>query len=113
MDQSEEIAIAVLETKLVNLRDMMEAKFKEIETQLYRLQAALDKLTDVTVMKTQHQQQVKKVERAHIRLDDLEKKIARYEQVTRLLNIVWGIASAIIVAVFIALATGRAHIVWQ
>lgn len=113
MPPGDSTEIAILQTKLQSLREMTEAKFEQVESQLDRLQDALDKVAAIAVTKTLYQQQIESIKRAHTRLNTHDTKLTRYEHVTRLLNVVWGIVGAIIVTVLIALVTGRAHIEWH
>lgn len=110
---SDSTEIAVLQTKVQGLREFTRDRFEQVEAQLGRLQEALDSLTAVAITKPRFQEQVDSTTRAHRRIDAHGQKLTRYDQVTRLLNVIWGILGAIIVAVLVALATGRAQIIWK
>jgi hypothetical protein len=102
--------IAVLKAKLEGFREFVESKFDQVEAHLNRLEQSVEKLANRAVPQSRCEGASKAIERSHQRLDNHGKIITQYQQVSRIL---WGIISAILIAVLVAVATGKATIVWQ
>lgn len=117
MTESASKEIAILQTKLEGLREVLDTKFGEIEGQLRRIEQDVAKLAVNSIPPSQCERSIKTITRAHERLNDHEKRISdqnyQQQQIVRLSRIIWGIISAVLIAVLVALATGKATVVWQ
>lgn len=105
-------SITTVEAKIHGLRELMETNFNHVQERLDTLQDALEKLADATVTEEAYQFQMQSVQKAHQRLDNHALRLTKVEQVARILQIVGAIAGAVLIAMLVALATGKAQIVW-
>lgn len=103
----------VTEVKFLALRELIEINFRHVRERLEELQDALGKLASAMVTETDFQHQVQSVQRAHKRLNAHDEKLRNHQFAYRLLEVTGAIFGAVVLALLVAFATGKATIVWQ
>lgn len=103
----------VTEVKFQALRELIEVNFRHIRERLERLQNALEHLAVTAVTEEAYQRQSQSIQRAHARLNSHEEKLQHHQYAYRLLELLGGLLAVIVLAILVALATGKAAIVWQ
>lgn len=101
-----EITPQVLAERIKGLQQLTETKFQLVEKQLTQLTSALEKLALTAVTEAV-------IEKLNGRIAALEQKQQKTATAMQLLRLVAVIGQAILIAILIALATGKARITWQ
>lgn len=105
--------VAALEVRIDGLHELMTTKFNHIQERLQDVKAALEKLSLSAITEQAYQEQIRRMEQIARRQDEQEKRLDRIEAPMRIIKIIGGIVGTIIIAVLVALATGKAHIEWH
>lgn len=98
--------IEALEERIDGLHALMITNFEYTQEKLADIKSALEKLMLTAVTEQAYQRQIE-------RIDNHDKRLGNLETFMRPIKIVATVAGAVVVAVLIALATGKAHIVWH
>lgn len=105
--------VAALEAKLEGLHELMTTKFEHVQERLADVKSALEKLALTAITEQAYLQQIRRVDEVVETLEDHDNRLGQIETPMRILKITGAILSAIIIAVLVALVTGKAHINWQ
>lgn len=100
------VEIETLEERIDGLHALMISNFEYTQEKLADIKSALEKLMLTAVTEQVYQRQIE-------RINEHDKRLGNLETFIRPIKIVGTIAGAIVAAVLIALATGKAHIVWH
>jgi len=102
----DEVPVEVLAERIKGLQQLTETKFQLVEKQLEQLTSALEKLALTAVTEAC-------IEKLDQRVTDLEEKQQNTSTAMQLLKVAALIGQAILIAILIALAMGKAQIIWQ
>lgn len=110
---SETTQVALLQAKIESVQELIELKHRLLQKQMMELQGTVKKLVLDRIDPLRCDKQDEKLNQLNHRLDNHDRRAAKYDLILKVIGATWTIVSAIIMAILIALATGKAHIVWH